>query len=300
MDGAIRTDDLTKHYGSHLAVADVNLNVQAGEVFGYLGPNGAGKTTTIRLLLDLIRPTSGSASIFGLDARRDSREIRRRIGYLPGELALYDRMTGEDFLQYAGHLRGGVDWRRVEELASRLQADLSKRYSSLSRGNKQKIGLIQAFMHRPELIILDEPTSGLDPLMQQEFYSLINEVKAEGRTVFFSSHNLPEIERTCDRVGIIRGGRLIAVEDVATLKERAIHRLEIHFATQVPEALFSGLPGVADVKVEGNALTCTIKGSPDAVVKAAAKFEVVKIASHDSTLEEIFLEYHDGGEDLAA
>ena len=292
MNPVIQTNDLTKRYGRVQAVNGVDLEVHEGEVFGYLGPNGAGKSTTIRVLMDHIRPTSGTASVFGLDSRVDSREIKKRVGYLPGELALYNHMTGEDLLSYASNLRGGVDWRYVEELAERLKSDLSRKFSSLSSGNKQKIGLIQAFMNKPDLVILDEPTSGLDPLVQQEFYRLIEEVKADGRTVFFSSHILPEIERTCDRVGIIRSGDLVAVEHVDTLKERAIHRLEMRFSGPVPKKAFVGLPGVDEVKVEDSILSCTIKGTPDAVIKAAAKFEVVKLVSHEPSLEEIFLAYY--------
>lgn len=287
-----QTSALTKFYGKHRGVLDLNLEVRQGEIFGYLGPNGAGKTTTIRLLLDFIRPSGGRATLWGLDAHRESQAIRRRVGYLPGELALYDRLTGQELLRYLANLRGGVTWSYVEALARRLECDLSRPIRTLSRGNKQKLGLLQALMHRPELLILDEPTSGLDPLMQQEFYRLLAEVRAEGRTVFLSSHNLPEVERICDRVGIIREGRLIAVEEVAALKARALRRLELHFAAPVPEAAFARLEGVRDVRVEGTTLHCTISGRVDAVIKAAAQFEVVNIVSHEPGLEEIFLAYY--------
>ncbi len=295
-NSVILTQDLTKFYGSHMAVSRVNLEVQRGEVFGYLGPNGAGKTTTIRTLLDFIRPTSGTATVLGLDSRRDSREIRRRVDYLPGDMVLYDRMTGGELLSYMANLRGGVDWRFVQELVERLQCNLSQSIRSLSRGNKQKIGLVQAFMHRPELIIMDEPTSGLDPLMQQEFYRMVEEVRNDGRTVFISSHNMPEVERVCDRVGIIRRGELVAVEDVGALKERALHQLEIHFATPVPQEAFANLPGVRDVTVEDGLLHCTVMGKPDALIKAAARFEVVKLISHEPNLEDIFLSYYSDDE----
>lgn len=288
-DRVICTERLTKIYGR-----------QRGEVFGYLGPNGAGKTTTIRTLLDFIRPTRGRAAIFGLDTHQHSREIRRRVGYVPGELELYKNLTGAGFLRYMGHLRGGVEWRFVEELATRLECDLSRRIRSLSHGNKQKIGLVQSFMHKPEPLILDEPTLGLDPLMQQEFYRLIAEVKAEGRTVFLSSHILPEVERVCDRVGIIREGRLITVEDIATLKTRALRRLEIHFATLVSQEAFADVAGVRDVTVEDSVLRCTVVGALDALIKAAARFEVVNVISHEPSLEEIFLAYYSGGENHAA
>lgn len=292
----IVVEELTKFYGKQRGVLDVNLDVRTGEVFGYLGPNGAGKTTTIRILLDLIRPTRGRVSIFDLDSRQHSREIRRRIGYLPGELALYENLTGAELLRHMSYLRGGVEWKFVEELAARLECDLSRPIRSLSRGNKQKIGLIQVFMHRPELLIFDEPTSGLDPLMQQEFYRLLAEVKAEGRTVFLSSHNLPEVERVCDRVGIIREGELIAVEDVATLKARALRQLEIHFANPVPKQAFTGVDGVRDVTVEDGVLRGTVMGALDAMIKAAAQFEVVNVINHEPSLEEIFLAYYSGSE----
>ena len=299
MREVIQTNNLTKFYGSQLAVSNVSLDVHEGEVFGYLGPNGAGKTTTIRTLLDFIRPTSGSATVLGLNTRQHSREIRRRVDYLSGEMVIYEKMTGREVLSYLANLRGGVDWRFVDELAERLQCNLTQPIRTLSRGNRQKIGLVQAFMKKPELIIMDEPTSGLDPLMQQEFYRLVEEVKADGRTVFISSHNLPEVERVCDRVGIIRKGELVTVEDVSALKERALHRLEFHFATPVPQEAFDNLPGVRDVTVEGSVLHCTIMGKPDALIKAAARFDVVKLISHEPHLEELFLSYYGEGDDHA-
>ena len=299
-DVVIRTEGLTKFYGRQRGAIGLQFEVRRGEVFGYLGPNGAGKTTTIRTLLDFIRPTRGSATIFGLDTHRDSRAIRQRIGYLPGELALYENLTGVELLRYVSHLREGVEWRFVEELATRLDCDLSHAIHTLSHGNRQKIGLLQAFMHKPELLILDEPTLGLDPLVQQEFYRLLAEVKADGRTVFLSSHILPEVERVCDRVGIIREGRLIAVESVATLKARALRRLEVHFAVPVPQEAFARVAGVRDVTVENSILRCTAMGSLDALIKAAAQFEVVNVISHEPSLEEIFLAYYSGGENHAA
>ena len=300
MSTIIQTHDLSKSYNGHPAVDNVNLEVQEGEVFGYLGPNGAGKTTTIRTLLDFIRPTGGSASIFGLDSRRDSRDIRRRVGYLPGDLALYEKLTGAEILSYSSNLRGGVEWRFVEHLAERLECDLSQHIRSLSHGNKQKVGLILAFMHRPELIVMDEPSSGLDPLMQQEFYRLIEELRAEGRTVFISSHIMPEVERVCDRVGLLRQGKLVTVETVAALRERALHELEFHFAAPVARAEFADLPGVSDVKVEDSVLRCRVMGKPDALIKAVARHEVVKLVSHEPHLEDVFLSYYGEGESHAA
>jgi len=298
-DRIISTEGLTKFYGAQRGVVDLTLEVSLGEVFGYLGPNGAGKTTTIRLLLDFIRPTKGKARIFGMDSRLGSVEIRRMTGYLPGELALYENLTGEELLLHLGHLRGGVRWRHVEALAERFELSLSQRIHTLSHGNRQKIGLIQAFMHRPELLVLDEPTTGLDPLMQQEFYHLVREAQAEGRTVFLSSHILPEVERVCDRVGIIREGQLVAVEHVSSLKERALRRLEIHFGSHVPPETFAGLPGVRDVTVENGILRCTVRGSLDAVVKTAAGFEVLNVISQEPSLEEIFLAYYSDRDNAA-
>ncbi|MBI4328591.1 MAG: ABC transporter ATP-binding protein [Chloroflexi bacterium] len=295
MNGAVQTENLVKFYGRHQALDGVSLAVAEGEVFGYLGPNGAGKTTTIRVLLDFIRPTGGTALVFGLDARRSSREIRRRVGYLPGDLVLYENLTGQELLTYAANLRGGVDWRFAQRLAERLECDLSKRIHSLSHGNKQKVGLLLAFMSRPELVILDEPTTGLDPLGQHEFYRLVQEVKAEGRTVFLSSHNLPEVERVCDRVAIVREGKLVAVESVTTLKAHLLRRLELQFAAPVPPDVFSGVAGVRDVTVENSRLRCTVMGSLDSLIKTAARFEVVNVISQEPTLEEVFLSYYGGG-----
>ncbi len=302
MDSVIHTEKITKLFGEVEAVVDVDLDVRPGEIFGYLGPNGAGKSTTIRMLLDHIRPTRGAGTVFGLDIRRDSVEIRRNIGYLPGEFTLYDHMTGRSMLQYFANLRGGVDWQYVDEITTRLDVDLDRRYSQLSRGNKQKVGLLQAMMHKPKLVILDEPTSGLDPLIQHEFYEILDEVKAEGRTVFFSSHVLPEVQRVSDRVGIIRKGRLVAVEDVDTLIDRAaLHRFEIEFASEVSKSEFEHLPGASDLVVEGTTLTVSIAGSPDALIKAAARHEIVRLVTHEASLDDIFLTFYseDGENDHA-
>lgn len=296
-EAVIRTEGLTKYYGKQRGVEGLDLEVRRGEVFGYLGPNGAGKTTTIRLLLDLIRPTRGRAEVLGMEARAHGVEVRRRVGYLPGELALYEKMTGEEFLRYLGNLRGGVDWNYVRSLAGRLECDLRQRVQTLSRGNKQKLGILQALMHRPELLILDEPTGGLDPLMQLEFHRMVRESRKEGTTFFISSHNLPEVEKMCDRVGIIREGRLATVDEVEDLKERALRKLEIHFASPVPVEDFRGLPGVRDLRVENNTLVCSVVGSVDALIKAAARYEVLNVVSPEVGLEEIFIEYYQGGGD---
>lgn len=287
----IRTKDLTKNYGNQRGIFDLNLEVFGGEVFGYLGPNGAGKTTTIRTLLDFIRPTKGSASILGSDSRADSVKIKREIGYVPGELELYDNMTGEEFLRYLASLRGGVNWKFVEELAKRLNSNLKQPISSLSHGNKQKIGLIQAFMHKPKLLVLDEPTTGLDPIVQHEFTHMIAEVKSEGRTVFLSSHILPEVERTCDRVAIIRAGKLVVVENILSLKEHALRPIEVHFASPIKSEDFADLK-LQDLKIEKNLLRCDVPGSFDPLVKRLAKYKVLNIITPEPDLEQIFLHYY--------
>ncbi len=293
MDGpAISASGLTKSYGRHRGIVDLDLAVQPGEIFGYLGPNGAGKTTTIRLLLDYIRPTRGSVQVLGLQSHERSRDIRRRVGYLPGELRLYSSLSGRELISYFGHLRGGVTTPRVEELAQRLDCDLSREIRTLSSGNRQKLGLIQAFMSDPELLILDEPTNGLDPLVQQTFYDLVLEARAAGRTVFLSSHVLPEVERVCDRVGILREGRLVAVERIADLRARAIRKLEIEFGSSIAPDAFAGVAGILDVAVEDDTLRCTVVGSMDPVLKAANRYEIRVLSSVEPSLEEAFLAYY--------
>ncbi len=296
----IRTAGLTRHYGRVVALSGLDLDVVRGEVFGYLGPNGAGKTTTIRILLDLIRPTAGAALLFGQDSRRDGLAIRRRTGYLPGEMALYENLTGRQFLAYFAALRGGVEWAYVDRLAERFAAELRPKIRALSHGNRQKLGLIQAFMHRPELLILDEPTVGLDPLMQQEFYALIAEARQAGQTIFVSSHVIPEVERTCDRVGILRSGRLLTVERISALKAKAIRHVEIRFGEPVPADAFAWLPGTRDMRVAGDLLRCSVVGSIDPLVKAAARYEVIEINSQEPSLEELFLTYYEPAQQAAA
>ena len=293
MTDAIRTRGLTKVYrGGTTAVRELDLAVRVGEVFGFLGPNGAGKTTTIRILLDLLRPTAGDAEVLGLDARRAGVEARRRIGYLPGDLALYPKLTAHETLTYLGALRGGVPERAVTALSERLGLDLDRPVGTLSHGNRQKVGLVQAFMHEPELLVLDEPTGGLDPLLQQEFHRLVEEAAAAGRTVFLSSHVLSEVERVADRVGIIRGGTLVALEEIAALKQRATRRLDVELARPVDAAAFARLPNVRDAQAERALLHLVVEGPVDAVVKALAEHEVVSITSHEPDLEEVFLEYY--------
>jgi ABC-2 type transport system ATP-binding protein len=294
---AIRTRGLSKDYGGGHGLFDLDLEVQRGEVFGFLGPNGAGKTTTMRLLLDLIRPTAGSASMLGLDVHAGSLELRRRIGFLPGDLALYPKLTGAEVLDHLAALRGGVDRRLRDELAERFGADLRRPVRQLSTGNRQKLGLIQAFMHEPELLILDEPIAGLDPLVQQSFHALLHEVSARGRTVFLSSHTLSEVERVTHRVAILREGRLVVVDELERLREVAVQRLEIEFASPVAAEGFARLPGVREAVADGARVTVSFEGPADAIVKAAAVHEVRAIRSRETDLEEIFLRYYrtDGG-----
>ena len=289
---AIVTSGLSKDYGSGRGLFDLDLEVQRGEVFGFLGPNGAGKSTTIRLLLDLISPSGGSALLLGLDSHSESLEIRRRIGFLPGDLALYPTLTGGAILDYLAQLRGGVDRRMRDSLVERFDADLGRPVRELSTGNRQKLGLIQAFMHQPELLILDEPIAGLDPLVQQSFHELLGEVSAEGRTVFLSSHTLSEVERVTHRLAILRQGRLVVVDSLENLRKVAVQRLELEFAQPVAADEFRVLEGVREAHVNGRRLTVAFEGSADAVVKAAARHEVQAIRPSDDDLEEIFLRYY--------
>lgn len=295
MSGVIETEKLTKVYGRKArGIEDVDLIVEEGEVFGFLGPNGAGKTTTIRVLLNFLRPTGGWARVFGMDSRGESVEIRSRVGNLPGEFALEDRMTGEELLRFFARLRGVKDLGHAYELAERLGADLKRQMRRLSRGNKQKIGLIQAMFHRPPLLILDEPTGGLDPLVQEEFLEIIGEVRAEGRTVFFSSHNLAEVERVCDRVGIIRAGELVDVEPTHRLINKAFRHVSLTFGEPVDPEPFAALPGVRDLRTDGNSLSFTLYDNLDEVVKLAARNRLVNLEYERPSLEEVFLTYYDG------
>jgi ABC-2 type transport system ATP-binding protein len=296
MAEAIRTESLTKYYGDLLALDAVDMEVRHGEVFGFLGPNGAGKTTTIRLLLDVLRPSSGSASVLGLDPRHEGVELRRRVGYLPGDFVVDGRQTPREFLTYLGNLRGGLEPSRIEGLAERLELDLDLRIRSLSKGNRQKVGLIQAFMHSPELLILDEPTIGLDPIMAREFLSMVSEARHKGQTVFMSSHILSEVQAVADRAGIIRQGRLIAIDEVETLRSRALRRVQITFDSPVSTADFEGVDGLVDLEVEDSVLRARLAGRADALVKAAARHTVVDLVSEEPHLEELFFHYYTGDE----
>jgi ABC-2 type transport system ATP-binding protein len=289
MTDVISLERLTKSYGSNRGIIEVDLTVPQGETFGFLGPNGAGKTTTIRTMLDLIRPTSGRAAIFGIDSSADPVAIHRRIGYIPGEFALYDRLTGRQTLDYFANLRGGVDKAYQAALIDRFELDASRRFKEYSKGNKQKVGVIIALQHRPELLVLDEPTAGLDPLVQQTFFEVLDEAVADGATVFLSSHILSEVEKSCDRVGIIREGRLVKVDSVAGLRDLAHHQVELRFSGTVPMAEFEALPGVSDVAAEDHVLRLRVSGAITPVVQAAARYELLDFVSREPSLEETFL-----------
>jgi ABC-2 type transport system ATP-binding protein len=289
MTAVIQTERLTKSYGPNRGIVDVDLEVEPGEVFGFLGPNGAGKTTTIRVLLDLIRPTSGRALVFGIESSVDPVAIHRRVGYLPGEFSLYDRLTGAETIEYFANLRGGVDAVYVARLIERLDFDPSRPFRQYSKGNKQKLGLIVALQHQPELLILDEPTSGLDPLIQQEFFALVSEAKAEGRSVFLSSHVISEVERTGDRAAIIREGRLARVERVEALRAIAVHHVELRFAGPVPVAAFTALPNVENVTVDADTVRLQVSGPIGDILRAAAQYDLIDVVSRESNLEDVFL-----------
>ena len=289
MTAIIQTDKLTKSYGPFRGVVDVDLAVDEGEIFGFLGPNGAGKTTTIRILLDLIRPTSGRASVFGIETSADPVAIHRRVGYLPGEWNLYDRLTGMETITYFANLRGGIDKAYVAELIQRLDLDPSRRFREYSKGNKQKVGLITALQHRPELLILDEPTAGLDPLVQQVFNELLFEARGQGRTVFLSSHIISEVERTCDRVAIIRAGRIVRLDTVEGVRKLAAHEVELRFAAPVGAAAFQAIDGVTNLVEEGRALRMLVTGPIAPVVRLAGQYDLVDFVSREPSLEEVFL-----------
>ncbi len=295
MAAIIEVDKLTKSYGGKRGIIDVSFDVAEGEVFGFLGPNGAGKTTTIRILMALIRADRGTARIAGLDCWDQSVEIKRRIGYVPGEPSLDPNLTGGQIIEYFANLRRGVDRTYLKRLIDRFDLDTSRKFRQYSTGNKRKVVLIQAFMHRPRVLILDEPTSGLDPLNQQEFDAMVKDARDDGRTVFLSSHVLSEVEKTCTRVGIIREGRLVRIGGVHELKDIKRYEITISFSQPVPVETFKQLDGVAEVEKlnDGHAVRLAMQGSADAVIKAAAKYPVVSLTSYEPSLEDIFLRYYE-------
>jgi ABC-2 type transport system ATP-binding protein len=295
MAAIIEVDKLTKSYGKKRGIADVSFSVEEGEAFGFLGPNGAGKTTTIRLLMALLHADAGSARIAGLDCWEKALEIKRLIGYVPGEPSLDRNLTGGQILEYFANLRGGVDRAYLKTLIERMDLDTSRKFRQYSTGNKRKVVLIQAFMHRPRVLILDEPTSGLDPLNQQEFDGMVKEACQEGRTVFLSSHVLSEVEKTCTRVAIIRDGSIVRIGGVHELTDIKRYEITITFAHPVPAAAFETLDGVAKVETlaNGSTVRLAIQGSADAVIKAAAQYPVVSLTSYEPSLEDIFLRYYE-------
>jgi ABC-2 type transport system ATP-binding protein len=291
---AILTQGLTKVYGRRLGIQGLDLEIQPGEIFGFIGPNGAGKTTTIRLLLDLLHPTSGRAQVLGMDSHRQSVEVRRSIGYLPGEFGLDVRASGRQLVRNFARLRGMADLGSADTLAERLGVDLDLPTGRLSRGNRQKVGLIQALFHQPALAILDEPTTGLDPLVQDTVLQLLREARAEGRTIFLSSHILSEVERLCDRVAIVRNGRLAALETTESLLEKRRKRVTLVFAGPVDAAGFAALPGASDIQVLGNTLSLRLADGIDAVIKLAARHTLLDLSVEHPSLDEVFLGYYDG------
>ncbi|HEX6076417.1 MAG TPA: ABC transporter ATP-binding protein [Micromonosporaceae bacterium] len=292
MASVIRTTGLTKSYRGRRALTALDLEVSPGVVFGYLGPNGAGKTTTIRLLAGLLRPTAGQATVFGLDTVRDREAVQQRIGYLPGEFVAYRDLTAEQYLRYLGNLRGGVDPSSADRLAKRLDLNLADRIGAMSHGTRQKVGIVQAFLHDPEVLILDEPTAGLDPLVQREFLALVREARSAGRTVFLSSHVLSEVEAVADMVGILRQGHLVEIQSVARLKSQALRRLDLGFENLPPAEVLREVSGVREVHLNGSAVQVTVEGSPADLLAVAAPYRISSITTHEPDLEEIFLRYY--------
>jgi ABC-2 type transport system ATP-binding protein len=294
MSAIIEVEHLTKSYGNKRGISDVTFQVEEGDIFGFLGPNGAGKTTTIRTLMALLRADSGTARIAGMDCWQQSVEIKKLVGYVPGEPALDPNLTGGQIFAYFGHLRGGLDRAYLKQLIERLDLDPTRKFRQYSTGNKRKVVLIQAFMHRPRLLILDEPTSGLDPLNQQEFSRMILEARNAGSTILLSSHILSEVEQMCNRVGIIREGHLVRAGGVAELKDIKHHEVTITFAGSVPAESFTALEGVEHVETlaDGHSLRLAVSGELDGVVKAAAQYAVVALTSREPSLEDIFLRYY--------
>lgn len=288
----IETHDLTVYYGKHRGIEKVNLAVEQGEVFGFLGPNGAGKTTTQRVLMDVIHPSSGRATIFGMDCQKEGVAIRKRLSYLPGELNLYPNMRANAFLDMLASLQdGSTDKHYRDQLCQRLDLDPTRKMKEYSRGNKQKVGVVAAFMDKPDLLILDEPTSGLDPLVQQTVMELVQEVKADGRTVFFSSHILPEVQSVCDRVGIIRDGQLIQTASVESLTKQAFKRLHLTFQNIPPADAFT-MDGVTETGRDGQMVMLEVRSGLAKVMEVAVPYQIQDVESPQVTLEEIFLNFY--------
>lgn len=289
---AIRLTSLTKMYDDQHGVNDITLDVEQGEVFGFLGPNGAGKSTTINTILDLLKPDSGEITILGLDHHRDLKEVHTRIGYVSGDMETDPTLSGKQYLQYVAHLRGNVDKARINELIARLRVDTSTKIKHLSRGNKQKIGLVAALMHDPEILILDEPTSGLDPLMQTEFNKIIREHRERGKTTFISSHVLSEVQTICDRVGFIRSGKLIRVSPLSSLMDRSIHKVRVYFKKPTPTGALAEIKGVADIQHEDGMAAFTFSGDLNILLHFLSTHPIKNISITEPDLEELFMSYY--------
>ena len=288
----IQTHTLTRSFGPHRGIIDVDLRVGHGEVFGFLGPNGAGKSTTIRILMGLYHASSGTAQVLGLDPLRDGVDIHRRTGYLPGELAVYPRVSGREILDRFGSARGLGDTRYRDELIERFGAEVDRPTQTLSKGNKQKLGIVLAFMHRPELLVLDEPTSGLDPLLQQEFISLLAETAADGRTVFLSSHDLDEVQRAVHRLAIIREGRIVVTDTVEGLRQHAPRTIELVFDRDVDTSALTQLDGVQVTGTDPRHLLLTITGPVAPILRAIAPLDPIDLLARPADLDKLFLDYY--------
>ena len=286
-------EEFTKSYRDVIAVQDLTLEVERGEIYGFLGPNGAGKTTTIRTILNFVSPTSGNISVFGLDSVRDSIEIKKNIGYLAGDISLFENMKGTDALKYLTRLGKKSDWDYINELTERFEAITDRKIGSLSKGNKQKIGLIQAFMHKPDLIILDEPTSGLDPLMKQVFYDLILEIKNSGKTVFISSHDLTEVQKICDRAGFIKDGLLVASENIKNSVDINLRRYTVQFLKPPAENILDGVSGVTEIITKGTQLTFTVRGEVGDAINAISENNPIDLQEEETSLEDLFMKYYE-------
>jgi len=292
MNPVIHTEELTKRYGRKPALTGLDLDVPAGTLFGYLGPNGAGKTTTIRIFAGLLRPTSGRATVLGADVVADRETVQSRIGYLPGDFVAYPDLTAAEYLRYMGNLRGGVDQASTTRLAKRLDLHLDEAIGAMSHGNRQKVGIVQAFQHDPELLVLDEPTQGLDPLVQHEFLTMLREARQAGKTVFLCSHVLSEVEAVADTVAILRQGQLVEVASVAELKAKALRRLDLTFDERVPLDLLRAVPGVTEIHANGSGVQLAVEGSTAELLAVAAPYRITSVVSHEPDLEEIFLTYY--------
>lgn len=293
----LKITNFTKRYGKFRGVDSINIELKHGEVFGFLGPNGAGKSTAIRTILNFMSPSEGTIKVFGMDSVQDYIKIKENLGYLAGDIAIYENMTGRKLLKYLTALGKNTDWNYVEELVSRLDASLDRPLKTLSKGNKQKIGLIQAFMHKPELIVLDEPTSGLDPLMKQVFYDMVLEMKSQGKTIFVSSHDLTEVQKICDRAAFIRDGKIVSIEYIKNAGSLNLRRYIATFNNRPSVKTFSSVKGVTEVKVDGNQLTATITGSITAFISELAKHKPIDLDEQETSLEDMFMHYYENGDE---